>query len=244
MALRVTIWNEFHDERHKEDARAVYPDGIHAALAQAFAGDDRFQVATATLDDADQGLSDARLAETDVLFWWAHHRHADVADDLAVRVQQRVLDGMGFVPLHSAHVSKPITRLLGASCQLSWRVAAERERLWVVAPGHSIAEGLGRYVELAEEEAYGEPFDIPAPDELVFVSWFQGGDVFRSGCGYRRGRGRIFYFRPGHETYPTYYVPEVQQILRNAALWAAPTDTAPLEFGRRPPLEPLPGWTD
>jgi trehalose utilization protein len=126
---------------------------------------------------------------------------------------------------------------MGTPCDLKWRVADERERLWIVAPGHPIAAGLPERIELEPEEMYGEPFDIPAPDELVLVSWFQGGEVFRSGCCFRRGAGRIFYFRPGHETYPTYHQPLIQMVLANAVRWAAPVETTPPKRGRCEPLE-------
>ncbi len=203
---RVLIWNEFRHEKQHAAVAAVYPDGIHEAIAQPLraAG---FPVRTATLDEPEHGLSDA---------------------------------GMGLVVLHSGHFSKLFKRLMGASCDLKWREADERERIWVVAPGHPIAAGLGEHFELAREEMYGEFFDIPAPDELVFVSWFQGGEVFRSGCCYTRGAGRIFYFRPGHETYPTYYDANVQRVIANAARWAAPTAGVMLRYGHRPqPLEKL-----
>ena len=166
------------------------------------------------------------LGGTDVLLWWGHKAHAEVADAVVDRIQARVLDGMGLIVLHSAHFSKIFKRLMGTGCNLKWREADERERLWVVAPGHPIAAGLPERIDLEREEMYGEHFDIPAPDELVFVSWFQGGEVFRSGCCFHRGAGRIFYFRPGHETYPTYHQPLIQQVIANAVRWAAPVAAA------------------
>ena len=137
---------------------------------------------TATLDEPDHGLTEAVLAETDVLTWWGHVAHDEVSDDVVERVHARVLDGMGLVVLHSGHFSRIFQRLMGTTCDLKWREDGRRERLWVVDPSHPIAEGLGESFVLAEEEMYGEHFDIPAPDELVFVSWFEGGEVFRSGC--------------------------------------------------------------
>ena len=74
--------------------------------------------------------------------------------------------------------------------------------------------------ELEREEMYGERFDVPGTDELVMLSWFQGGEVFRSLCAWRRGAGKVLYFRPGHETYPTYHDVRVQRILANAANYA------------------------
>jgi trehalose utilization protein len=220
MTTRVTVWNEFREERSEDAVRAVYPDGIHAAIADGLreAG---FDVRTATLDDPDQGLGDALLAGTDVLTWWGHAAHAEVEDAVVERVQRRVLDGMGLIVLHSGHHSRIFRRLMGTSCDLKWREADERERVWVVDPAHPIAEGLGDSFLIPQEEMYGEHFDVPAPDRLVLVSWFQGGEVFRSGCCYQRGRGRIFYFRPGHETYPTYFRPDVRRVIANAVGWAA-----------------------
>ncbi|MFC4455470.1 ThuA domain-containing protein [Deinococcus sonorensis] len=234
--IQVTVWNEFRHEQKNEKVKAIYPDGMHAVIAQALR-EGGFEVGTATLDEPQHGLTDEVLARTDVLFWWGHLAHGEVADEVVERVYARVLAGMGLVVLHSGHFSKIFKRLMGTSCDLKWREADDRERLWVVAPGHPVAAGLGESIVLEREEMYGEHFDIPEPDELVFVSWFSGGEVFRSGASYRRGAGRIFYFRPGHETYPTYHNPEIQRVLVNAAGWAAPTPgTAPV-YGNAKPVE-------
>ncbi len=115
---------------------------------------------------------------------------------------------------------------MGTTCNLQWREDGGTERLWVVDPGHPIADGLDESIELPETEMYGEPFDVPEPDRLVFTSWFEGGEVFRSGCCYQRGNGRIFYFRPGHETFPIYENDEIRRVLRNAVEWATPTEGA------------------
>lgn len=218
---RVTVWTEHRQDVEEAEVRAVYPDGIHAAIADGLR-DAGFDVRTAHLDEPDQGLSDAVLAETDVLTWWGHVAHAEVDDDVVARVQQRVLDGMGLIVLHSGHHSKIFRKLMGTTGNLKWREGGEHERLWVLDPGHPIAAGLGESFLIEEEEMYGEFFDIPVPDRLVLVSWFAGGEVFRSGCCYTRGRGRIFYFRPGHETYPTYFHPDVRRVIVNAVGWAAP----------------------
>jgi trehalose utilization protein len=238
MTLNVTIWNEFRHEKTNEEARKVYPDGLHEPIADHLRSEG-MTVRAATLDEPEHGLTDAVLAETDVLTWWGHMAHYDVSDEVVARVQQRVLDGMGLIVLHSGHHSKIFKRLMGTTCDLIWREAKERERIWVVEPGHPIAAGLGPYFEIPREEMYGERFDIPAPDTLVFLSWFQGGEVFRSGCCYQRGLGKIFYFRPGHETYPTYYQKEVLQVIANAVRWAAPVGALRVESGNRPPLEKL-----
>jgi len=238
MTIRVTVWNEFRQERTDPPVREIYPDGIHGAIADGLraAG---FEVRTATLDEAEHGLTDAVLAETDVLTWWGHVAHDDVDDAVVDRVHRRVLDGMGLIVLHSGHFSKIFQRLMGTTCNLKWREAGEHERLWVVDPSHPIAEGLDESFLIEQEEMYGEHFDIPAPDRLVLVSWFQGGEVFRSGCCFQRGRGRIFYFRPGHETYPTYFNPDVRRVIANAARWAAADHGDVPTYGNRQPLEPF-----
>jgi trehalose utilization protein len=236
---RVTVWNEFRQERSDEAVREIYPHGIHAPIADGLR-DAGFDVRTATLDDPDQGLSDSVLADTDVLTWWGHVAHDEIRDSVVDRVQQRVLEGMGLIVLHSGHHSRIFRRLMGTTCNLKWREAGERERLWVVDPAHPIAAGLGESFLIEHEEMYGEHFDIPAPDRLVLVGWFQGGEVFRSGCCFQRGRGRIFYFQPGHETYPTYFHPDVRRVIANAAAWAAQPAGDPPTFGNRQPLEPLP----
>lgn len=219
--IRVTVWNEFYHEKISEVIRQVYPDGIHSVIADFLSKDEELSVRTVTMDDPGFGLTDEILDSTDVLIWWAHVEHGKIPDEAAKRVQERVLKGMGFIPLHSAHMSKPFQMLLGTSCTLRWR-ENDRERIWCVNPGHPIAQGIGDYFELDHEEMYGEFFDIPEPDELVFIGWFKGGEVFRSGCTFRRGYGKIFYFQPGHEEYPTFYNENIQKVIRNAVYWAAP----------------------
>ena len=237
--IRVTIWNEFIHERRNEKVAAIYPEGIHQALAKGLAMDD-LEIRTAVLDEPEHGLTENVLYETDVLIWWGHIAHDKVADEIVERVHARVLEGMGLIVLHSGHASKIFARLMGTQTgRLKWREADEKERLWVVDPSHPIAEGIGEYIELEREEMYGEHFDVPPPDELVFVSWFEGGEVFRSGITYRRARGKIFYFRPGHETYPTYHNPEVLRVIGNAVRWAAPRVTAVSTYGNAAPLEPI-----
>ncbi|MEZ4614247.1 MAG: ThuA domain-containing protein [Caldilineaceae bacterium] len=222
MSIRITVWNEFQHEKQHEAVRKIYPDGIHATIAEGLKAQGLDSVQTATLDEPEHGLTEEVLANTDVLIWWGHMAHGKVDDAIVDRVHQRVLDGMGLVVLHSAHFSKIFRKLMGTTCGLRWREANDNERIWVVEPGHPIADGLGPYIDIPAEEMYGEHFDIPTPDTLVFVSWFKGGEVFRSGCCYHRGRGKIFYFRPGHETYPTYYQEEVRRVIANGVRWAAP----------------------
>ena len=221
--IRVTVWNEYVHERNSEKIAGVYPEGIHTAIAQGLKEYGGVTVHCRTLDMPECGLDERTLAETDVLIWWGHIKHADVPDEIAERVQKRVLEGMGLIVLHSGHLSKPFVRLMGTVCRSKWRENDERERIWVIEPSHPIAAGLDEYIQIEEEETYGERFEIPTPDELVFVSWFAGGEIFRSGCCWKRGRGKVFYFRPGHEAYPTYYRADIRQVLANAADWAKPS---------------------
>ncbi|MCG3149818.1 MAG: hypothetical protein PCFJNLEI_03283 [Verrucomicrobiae bacterium] len=220
--LRVTVWGEnVHEHKNKLVAQA-YPKGMHTCIADALNKDASIVARTATLDQPEHGLTEAVLEKTDVLTWWGHCAHGQVQDAVVDRVQKRVLEGMGLIVLHSGHYSKIFKRLLGTTCSLTWREAGEKERIWVCNPGHPIAAGIDKYFEIEQEEMYGEPFAIPNPDEIVFLSWFQGGEVFRSGATFKRGNGKIFYFRPGHEVYPTYHHPQVQRVIQNAVRWAAP----------------------
>ncbi len=240
--IKVTIWNEYRHEKQNDKVASIYPNGMHAAIAEGL-GTDQFEIRFALLDDPEHGLTEEVLNDTDVLTWWGHLAHGDVSDEIVERVYQRVLKGMGLIVLHSGHFSKIFKKLMGTSCDLKWREADEKERIWVVKPGHPIAEGIGEYIELPEEEMYGEHFDIPEPDELVMVSWFEGGEVFRSGCCYTRGLGRIFYFRPGHETFPTYHNDKVRRVISNAVRWAAPKgeSTYPRYGHAVPSIEPIKG---
>ena len=229
--IRVTVWNEYHHERNSDKVAAIYPRGIHGAISEMLNEKAGITARTATLDQPEHGLTEDVLANTDVLIWWGHLKHGDVQDEIVSRVHKRVMEGMGLICLHSAHASKIFTRLMGTPTgRLRWRESAQKERLWVIDPGHPIAQGLGDYFEIPHEEMYGEVFDIPEPDHLVFISWFAGGEVFRSGCCFRRGAGKIFYFRPGHESFPIYHQKEVQQVIENAVRWACPAQRAPVTF--------------
>lgn len=235
--LNVTVWNEYLHEVQDARIAQVYPKGIHTAIAEGIANPD-FSIRTATLNEPEHGLTKDVLEQTDVLIWWGHVGHDKVEDQVVQRVHDRVLDGMGLIVLHSAHASKIFSRLMGTHTErLKWREADEKERLWVIDHAHPIVQGIGEYIELPREEMYGELFHIPAPDELIFISWFPGGEVFRSGCTFYRGTGKIFYFRPGHETYPTYYNPEVLHVISNAVRWAAPVARPAPVHGNVKPLE-------
>jgi len=240
--IRVTVWNEFrHEKMPDHEPAKIYPKGMHAVIAEGLNEHSDFVVSTATMDEPEHGLTAKVLDDTDVLIWWGHIAHHEVSDEVVERVCSRVVTGgMGLIVLHSGHMSKPFRRLMGTTCLLKWREAGEKERLWVIDRAHPIADGMPDYFELPHTEMYGEPFDIPQPDELVFVSWFAGGEVFRSGCCWHRGRGKVFYFRPGHETYPIYYDANVRRVLSNAVKWAAPTaGPAMADGGATEPLEPL-----
>lgn len=238
--IQVTVWGEYRHERENPKVAAIYPEGMHACIAGFLRTAGGCDVRTATLDEPEHGLTTEVLERTDVLVWWGHRAHGDVSDKVVERVRTRVLEGMGLIVLHSGHYSKIFKVLMGTTCSLKWREANDKERLWNVLPSHPITEGIGDYFEIQEEEMYGEPFGIPTPDELLFISWFTGGEVFRSGATWRRGHGRIFYFRPGHETYPTYHHPQVQRVIVNAMRWARPTVRIPDAAPNSPPLEALP----
>ncbi len=248
--VTVTIWNEYRHEKLHAEIGEIYPEGIHGAIKAGLAGHGITDVGTATLDEPEHGLNDEVLESTDVLLWWGHMAHQEVEQRIVDKVQKRVLEGMGLIVLHSGHFSKIFRQMMGTSCSLRWREASEKERLWVVRPGHPIAQGLPPYFELQNCEMYGELFDIPQPDELVFVSWFEGGNVFRSGCCFHRGNGKIFYFRPGHETFPIFHDAIIHQVLANAVKWATPVSgpsypysqpgtTRPTAINERESLEPI-----
>lgn len=242
MPTKVLIWNEGRHEKKNPRVAEIYPDGIHGAIATHLRRHPDFDVATATLDTRpDLGLTAERLNNTDVLLWWGHLHHDDVPDELVTRIQKRVLNGMGLLVLHSAHYSKIFKRLMGTTCEVKWREERdEREILWVVKPGHPILHGIDDHLILPAEEMYGEYFDIPQPEEVLLISSFAGGEVFRSACTFLRGAGRILYFRPGHETFPTYHNPQVLRIIENGVRWAAPTPPPkPLSWGERKR-----GWFD
>lgn len=250
MAIRTVVWGENVHEQKNAEVRRIYPEGMHGAIAAALGKDKGIEATTATLQEPEHGLPEKRLAETDVLVWWGHAAHGEVADAVVDRVQRHVWEGMGMIVLHSGHFSKIFKRLMGTPCSLKWREAGEHERIWVINRNHPIAAGLGEYVEVPATEMYGEPFLVPEPMETVFITWYQGGEVFRSGLTYRRGAGKIFYFSPGHEVYPIYHQPEIQHVLRNAVNWAhssaprwkkiedapnAPADKAPEKIEVRGP---------
>ena len=218
--LKVTVWNEYKHEQEYEGIRKVYPKGIHGCIAEFLGKETDFSVRTATFYEPEHGLTEDVLQNTDVLIIWSHALQEEFSDEVAERVRRHVLSGMGLVALHSAHFSKIMKKLLGTSMTLKWR-HGDREKLWCILPTHPIAAGIPEMIELPEEEMYGEFFDIPKPDDIIFTGWFSGGEVFRSGCTFTRGYGKIFYFQPGHEEYPIYYHSEIQKIITNGVRFCA-----------------------
>ncbi len=218
--MKITIFNEYLHEKQDEYIRSVYPEGIHGALGSFL--QEGNEIRYFTLDNIHK-LTAEVMDDTDVMLWWGHMGHHLVPDEVADQVKEAVLRGMGIIFLHSAHHSKPFRRLMGTMCNLTWREDGDMERIWTVMPSHPIAKGIGRYFELPHVETYGEPFTIPNPDDVVFMGWYEGGEVFRSGVTFHRENGKIFYFQPGHETFPIFYDQNVQTIIRNAVEWACPT---------------------
>ncbi len=218
--INVTIFNEFVHEKTDENVREIYPDGIHSAL-KSHLQDDEIKISTFTLDNI-KDLTKEVLDNTDVIIWWGHLKHHEVPDEIAKNVCESVHKGMGAIFLHSGHFSKPFMSLMGTPCNLTWREDGDYELIWNINPAHPITQGIDRFIKLDCEETYGEPFGIPEPDQLVFIGNFEGGEVFRSGCCYQRGNGRIFYFQPGHETCPTYHNEQILRVIKNAIYWAKP----------------------
>lgn len=232
--IRVTIWNEFRHEKEMDCVKELYPNGMHATIGEYVGGDD-IEVTLAAMDDPECGLPDEVLNNTDVLIWWAHGCHGMVPDELAEKVRHRVYMGMGLICLHSAHLSKVFTKTVGTTGNLTWG-AERKEVLWNINPIHPIAKGIPSHFVLDSEEIYAEPFQIPDPDEIVFLGWYDTGYVFRSGCTWKRGMGKVFYFQPGHETVPTYHNEYVLRIIKNAIYWAAPAEDMGYKF---PDFSPL-----
>jgi len=233
-SIRVTVWNESRHEKRNPKIARIYPKGMHEAIASYLNAQAGIRARTATLDEPDHGLSDRVLAQTDVMTWWGHMAHGEVRDEIVEKVHRRVLQGMGLIVLHSGHFSKIFRKLMGTTCQLKWREVGEREVLWVTRPGHPILIGIEDHFIIPHVEMYGEHFDIPEPDETVLISSFDGGEVFRSGCTWRRGAGQVFYFRPGHETFPIYHHKTVLRVLANAARYLAPSGTMKIDCSMHP----------
>lgn len=240
--IRVTVWNEFRHEKNKENVKALYPNGLHAVVGDFLAETGDMEITLAALDDEDQGLPDEVLDNTDVLIWWGHTAHKEVSDGLVAKIQKRVYLGkMGFVGLHSAHHSKPFRAIVGTNGNLQWG-RNQREVVWNLMPSHPIAAGIPDHFLIEEEEMYSEPFYIPQPDALVFGSWFEDGNILRSGCCFIRGAGKVFWFQPGHETCKSFFNPYVRRIITNAVYWAVPSVDGQIIENKCPHItEPITG---
>jgi trehalose utilization protein len=229
MPIRVTVWNEFLDEKRWPEIMTLYPGGVHGYLGQLLRQDERFDVKIRCLQDACFGLDEQTLNETDVLIYYSHVHKQEPSEAVLAQIIQRVQNGMGIIFLHSGLFSKLASRLIGPRGKASYREYAEKERVWVIERGHPIAQGLDAYFEFPQSEMYGDPCDIPTPDELIFISWYSGGNAARSGYTYRRGAGKVFCFTPGHAWYAIMTCAPFHQVLRNAVSWAQPPAAAPIQ---------------
>ena len=217
-ALRIRVWCE------GGAPRSVYPRDIDGALGDYLDALPHTEVRRARLDEPSAGLADADLDATDVLIWWGRLRHADLPDDRAVAIADRVRAGkLGFVALHASCGSKPFVNLMGTSCEPGgWRDNGRPERVTIAAPDHEIARGVAPFT-IPRTSMYLEPFQVPSPETVVLVSTFSGGETFRSGLTWTVGQGRVAYFRPGHDAFPVLFHPSVRRVVANAARWAAPS---------------------
>jgi len=215
--VKALVWSEFTEPKD------VYPKGIHGDIAEYLNASGNVEAKVVQLSDPDQGVSQAMLDWADVLLWWGHQKHRDVTDETVQRIVKSVKEGgMGYFAMHSAHYSRGLIAILGTPCGLGSVGDGGAESISVVMPDHPIAKGVSDFV-VPRTEYFGEPFGVPEPEAVVFKSTFEKGDNiwFRSGCCWTVGKGRVFYFRPGHETYPIMRQPEVQKVIYNATLWSA-----------------------
>jgi trehalose utilization protein len=218
---RIVVWSE------GSAPKDVYPNDINAAVAEGLKSLRGWDVAAASLKDPDQGFPGDTLAKTDVLIWWGHVHHGAVKDALIEQIVGRVKnDGMGFIALHSSHYSKALRKLLGTDCGFAAYVAdGSGLDVTVKAKDHPIARGIDNF-SLAHTERYSEPFQIPEPETVVFDGVYKRPDgsteASRQGLVWTVGKGKVFYFQPGHETYPHFFDKNVRKILRNAVRWVAP----------------------
>jgi trehalose utilization protein len=220
---RVVVWSEGTAQEDK-----VYPDDINSAIADGLRKRlEGWTVEIAGLKDPEQGCSQASLDRCDVLIWWGHKKHRDVKDEYVERIVRRVKEeGMGFISVHSSHFAKPNRRLMGTPC--SW-AAYENDgcklKIIVKDPSHPLAKGLKDFT-LPQVERYSEPYRVPAPESVplegTYVYPNGKEEPVRVGLCWTIGKGRMFYFVPGHETYRDFYMDEVNQIMANAVMWAAP----------------------
>jgi trehalose utilization protein len=200
----------------------VYPEGINGAIAKYLRTLPNLEVRAASINDPEQGIAKSALDSTDVLIWWAHRTHKEIDDGRALEAVRQIRErGLGFIAIHSAHYAKIFKMILDSACDLGgWRVGGKPESLKCVAPTHPIAQGVGDFT-IPHTEMYNEPFKVPPPEATIFLSTWEGGEEFRSCNTWTAGRGRVVYFRPGHETYPIYFQEKPLRVIANAVLWCA-----------------------
>jgi len=221
--FRVVVWSEgtaSADKAYPKDINTAIADGLRKNLTG-------WKIETATITDPDQGCSEASLSKCDVLIWWGHKRHDDVKDENVARIVRRVKEGgMGFIAVHSSHFAKPNKKLMGTAC--SW-AAYENDgckcKVVIKDPNHPIVQGVKEFT-LPEIERYSEPYQVPTPESVplngIYVYPDGKEEPTRLGLCWTIGKGRMFYFVPGHETYHDFYLEPVQKIMANAVNWAAP----------------------
>jgi trehalose utilization protein len=219
---RVVVWSE------NTAPKKVYPHDINAAVAEGLAPlkDKGWEIVTASIGDPEQGVPPASLNKTDVLMWWGHQRHGQVTDEHVQQIVKRVKNGgMGFIALHSAHFSKALKALLGTNCGWKGGYVEDGSKLEMIVQDkeHPIAKGIHDF-SIPHTERYTEPFECPKPDAVVFGGIYIRPDgskeESRQGLAWNIGKGRVFYFQPGHETYPIFFDANIRKLLCNAVEWA------------------------
>ncbi|MFH1372026.1 MAG: ThuA domain-containing protein [Planctomycetota bacterium] len=217
----VVVWSEGTAPKN------VYPNDICGAIAEGLKELKDWDVVEARLSDPNQGLPDELLNRADVLIWWGHKKHNQVRDGLVDKIVSRVKDeGMGFISLHSSHFARPNIKLMGTPC--SWKEYlgdSNTLKITVKDPNHPIARGVEDFT-IYHDERYSEPYAVPQPLAVVFEGTYTldngGTDTSRQGLTWEIGKGRVFYFQPGHETNPVFFDPNIRRIISNAVEWAAP----------------------
>lgn len=217
----VVVWSE------GTAPKEVYPNDINGAIAEGLKELKGWEVVVANLSDPNQGLPDELLNRADVLIWWGHQRHDQVKDPLVSKIVKRVKeDGMGFISLHSSHFAKPNKALMGTACSWGAYVGDSTTlKVTVKDPGHPIAKGVKEFT-IVHNERYSDPYAVPTPQSVVFegIATLKDGkvDPSQQGFTWQIGKGKMFYFQPGHETNPVFYDANVGRIMINAVQWAAP----------------------
>jgi trehalose utilization protein len=277
--VRVLVW----DERQPQQKEA-YPDFLGNVIAKHLDSLDGIEVRSVGIDDDQQGLSADNLDWAQVLIWWGHARHADIKQETARDIVERIKSGkLSLVALHSAHWSMPFVeamnervredakrRFPGEKIQFDfvpppgryvptkdsvvtpayyaykqrgeivrvridmpscifpeYRADGAPSTIEVLKPDHPLAKNLPTSFVMQHTEMYNEPFHVPEPDEVILKESWKTGESFRSGCLWKIGKGRVFYFRPGHETFGIFLQREPLQVVANAVQWlgrAEPSD--------------------